>query len=682
MKLKKLLVSALVCASIWTVPILGAQSIDYVYNGENQLIKEIDIRLQDEASIKNINNLYYISTDFIRTYINGARIQWDGTLKETHILIEEDTYSLKAQDTVIYLNGHPYSLNAPIEVKNNKVWIPMKVFMEILGGRVQYDSSTKTMKVQMPLTEQERLNTPPVADFEFDQEEYIQGQSIQVVDNSSDPDGHLIEDRIWKIEGSLEEYKNFDTLKNHLRPGHHKISLRVQDSLKRWSEWTTKELIIKENEAPVIQSLQTDKEAYGQGELILFEDYTYKNEAWETIEEERWTYQYIDDTDSQVIEGKPDKLFHEGRYKVVLEIKDSFGKWSAPYTIYLQITDKVVQSELMYRFTQGRIGDILENYKSFNFQDFDPIIPSRTTYTGATLIMSNSPESVPSKGILYEDSFQGEGRILYHHKNIAEDGSRKRFVIVMENTNAFPIKVVRINESHKGPSTDILHIGQQVTADILGQGSEKHYTLQPGEKKFLFDTEKKNWYKGQTLSGMIDLYCQSPLKITIAMVGDQTQMKHMDQLTYLPQDGTHTRGTFPNADRYYTLDLPKDKPYKLMLGLASGDIEQPITGYDAITGTEVVNKGNYGVKYHIQINTEENTGVLLNPRGNIFKGAIAWRNEQSYKAPAGHLNGGKNAVTIGTVKPGKTKELLYMLPNGSSAPVLICFIPESLWNSY
>lgn len=682
MKAKKLLISALVCACAWTIPVFGAQNIEYVHNTNNELVKEMAIDLKSERSIKNFNDTYYISTDFIKTYINGATTTWDSVLKETTIIIEGNTYSFKSEGMTMNVNGVNYPLNAPIIVRDNKTWLPMKSFMGALGGNIQYVVSTKTMKVQFPLTEVEKLNTPPVADFQFGQESYIQGQKVEVVDKSTDPDGHLIEDRMWRIEGNEKQYKSFDDLKKDLRVGSNNISLRVQDSLHRWSEWTTKELVIKENKAPVIKELKADKDAYSQGEPILFKDYVYENEEWETIVEERWTYQYMGKSDTQVMEGKPYKLFSEGHYKVTLEVKDSFGKWSTPYTLDLKVTDKVVQSELMYRFTEGRIGDILENYNNFNFQNFDPVIPSRTTYTGATLIMSNSPESVPSKGILYEDTFQGEGRILYHHKNASNDNSRKRFVIMMENVNEFPVKVVSMNESHKGPSTDILYLGQQVTADILGQGVEKHYTLQPGEKTYLFDTGKRNWYKGQTISGMLDLYCQSPLKITIAMVGDQTQMKHIENLTYLQHDGTHTRGTFPNADRYYTVDIPKDQPYKLMLGLASGDIEQPITGYDALTGKDVVNKGNYGVKYHIQINTEENTGILLNPRGNIFKGAIAWKNERSFEAPAGHLNGGKNAVTIGTVKPGKTKELLYMLPNGSSAPVLICFIPENLWNNY
>ncbi|MEG0086554.1 MAG: stalk domain-containing protein, partial [Niameybacter sp.] len=615
-------------------------------------------------------------------YISGASLSWDSATKETKVSLEGKVYSFKAEDKVISGIGIDYPLSTPVLVRDSKTWVPMKAFMQAIGGDAEYNPTTRTMKVQLPLIEVERLNTPPVANFEFEAESYIEGQDFNVIEKSTDPDGHLLTDKKWKIEGQTTEYKSFNELKKHLQVGTNTISLKVKDSLDRWGEWTSKTVVIEANQAPVITKITTDKSSYSQGEPILFGDYEYENESWEQIVEEKWTYRAMDQAEGQLQENKPYKLFTEGKYQVTLQVKDSFGKWSVPYSMELLVTDEVIQSELMYRFTEGETGDILENYKSFNFQEFEAVIPSRATYTGATLLMSNSPESVGSKGVLYEDTFQGEGRILYHHKNNSTDDSKKRFVILMENTNTFPIKVVNMNESHKGPSTDVLYLGQQVTQDILGQGYEKQYTLEPGEKRYLYDTDKRNWYTGQTISGMIDLYSQSPLKVTIAMVGDQTEFKHLEGLSYLPHDGVHTRGTFPNADRYYSVEIDNKQPYKLMLGLPSGDIEQPITGYDALTGKDVINKGNYGVKYHIQIQTEENTGILLNPRGNIFKGAVGWVNGRSFAAPSGHLNGGKNAVTIGTVEPGKKKELLYMLPNGSSAPVLICFIPENMWNKY
>ena len=682
MKLKKRMIATMVCILAMATPILGSEPLEVVQTYTYETTKEVIIDLKTATNVKNFNNTYYLSTDFIKNYIHDVNIRWDNIEKQTLITVHQKDYIVKVGSAQVLTEEGVYDLGNPVVTDQNRTFIPAKTFLNLIGGDLKYNAENKTLICAIPLTQEEILNQAPIADFEFSQESYIEGQVIKVTDQSTDLDGHRLTAWEWKSQNNKDVYSSFDALADMLEIGNNVVSLRVKDELGKWSEWTEKDILIEANQAPVIQELGVDKEIYQQGEPIQFEDYIYENEEWEKITEEKWTYQCVSQENMPLIEGKPYKLFAEGTYHVTLQIKDEKGQWSLPYVKAVTVGKEVLQSELTYQFTEGRIGDILENYKNFNFQDFEPIVPKRVTYTGATLMMSNSPESVQSKGILYEDTIQGEGRILYHHKNASTDQSKKRFVIVMENVNDVPIKVVEMNASHKGPSTDVLYLGQQVAYDILGPNREKHYNLAPGEKRYLFDTGNRNWQEGQTISGMIDLYSQSPVKITIAMVGNQTEIKHLENLPYLQRDGVHTRGTFPNADRYYTVDIPKDQPYKLMLGLPSGDIEQPIEGYDALTGESTINKGNYGVKYHIRTTAEENTGLLLNPRGNIFKGAIGWVNNKSYYAPSGHLNGAKSAANIGVVKAGETKELLYMLPNGSSAPVLICFIPENLWNQY
>lgn len=674
MKVRKWLVAVIACVITISSPSYGDELIDRT--------KEVTVDLKTNKQVENFDGTYYISTDFIKSNIRNVKLKWDSIRKQTVITIHGTDYYLEEGKLEILTGESKYSLSEPILMHKGKTWVPAKGFMEVIGGSVDYNAMQKTLLMMVPLSEEEILNIAPIAEFDFVEESYIEGQTVQIVEKSYDPDGHLIVGKEWRLGGNQMTYTSFDVLKEKLKIGENDVEVRVKDSLDKWSEWTTKKVVIEPNKAPIITKVEVDKEEYQQGEFITFNDYTYENEEWESIIEERWTYQCVSQENMPVMEGKPDKLFMNGTYNVMLQIKDTHGNWSMPYKTQVKVNEEVMQSELTYRFTEGRIGDILENYKNFNFQNFEAIEPTRVTYTGATLLMSNSPESVKTKGILYEDTLQGEGRILYHHKNASIDASKKRFIIVMENINTVPIKVVTMNASHKGPSTDVLYLGQQVAYDILDQNHEKHYNLEPGEKKYLYDTSNKHWHNGQTISGMIDLYSQSPVKITIAMVGDQTEFKHLEDLVYLPRDGVHTRGTFPNADRYYTVDIPKDKAYKLMLGLPTGDMEQPITGYDALTGQETVNKGNYGVKYHIRTTAEENTGLLLNPRGNIFKGAIGWVNDKSYFAPSGHLNGSKSAANIGMVKAGQARELLYMLPNGSAAPILICFIPESLWNVY
>ena len=39
----------------------------------------------------------------------------------------------------------------------------------------------------------------------------------------------------------------------------------------------------------------------------------------------------------------------------------------------------------------------------------------------------------------------------------------------------------------------------------------------------------------------------------------------------------------------------------------------------------------------------------------------------------------KVAALVGLIKSGATNEMVYMLPNGSSAPILFGFIPKAVW---
>ena len=74
-------------------------------------------------------------------------------------------------------------------------------------------------------------------------------------------------------------------------------------------------------------------------------------------------------------------------------------------------------------------------------------------------------------------------------------------------------------------------------------------------------------------------------------------------------------------------------------------------------------------------------GVILNPRADIFRGAIRWQDEGTFLAPANgyFMNTSKKAVMLGVIKAGETRTLEYMLPNGSSAPILLGFVPKSMW---
>lgn len=59
--------------------------------------------------------------------------------------------------------------------------------------------------------------------------------------------------------------------------------------------------------------------------------------------------------------------------------------------------------------------------------------PVESKDEGGTLLFSDSPESVTEDGILYQDTVQGEARILYYHLNSSD--SDKKVAVVLQSAD-------------------------------------------------------------------------------------------------------------------------------------------------------------------------------------------------------------------------------------------------------
>ncbi len=632
-----------------------------------------------------INGKLYVPYKFVLQELFDSNGRYDAKNKTLSISQYKKTLVLYEGKKKALINGQTINIDTPPIVKKGILLVPIKLISDTFNISFSFDSKTNTvwLTLREDLT-QPVIGTRPTAKFSFERAEYIAGEMIIVQDQSFDVDGDTIVERQWQVNDDKSS-RTWD-IESFLKtppPGVNYISLRVKDSRRNWSEWHTQRITVQPNKAPVITSLTIDKDQLAQGEKIELH-YAYENEEWETIAEEQWSYRYAGEKNilKESITGKPHALFYPGAFIIELQLKDAYGNISEKKEIPIHITEQVKQTELDYKFKEGNVGTVIDNFHNFNYSEYALVDNYTVTNTGAKLLMSNSPESVREKGILYKDVIQGSGRILYHHRNMIEDPSEnKRLVIIMENKNPFSTIVTKRREGTKGPTSDILFAGSQLLVDFLKKDFYDEYTLGPNEKKYLFDSAKKQWNKGDTVSGMIELYCNEEVHFTIAMVGQDTQLADVETLPILKRDGIHSRGSFENADRYYTLNLDNDKPYKIMLGKPANDMEDWLQGYDALTGEKVMNKGNYGMVYWMRLHVKEDTGILFNLRSNIFKGAVGFTNGGSYEMPyRGLVKNVQQGYVAGVAKEGKITEMLYVLPNGSAAPILFCFIPKSQWN--
>ncbi len=666
---------------------------EVLLNSKKEVVLQVDntlavingVEKQLSTLPKVLNGTTYLPLRFIVDELLEANLEWHAVEKKASITRGDKKVEVKIESTEGFLNGERIILlSAPI-TDGGITYLPLRAMSSLFDIEVSYDEATKKITLVKESESNESVVdiSPTVfAHFSFDQPRYTEGQEVKVIDESFDETGEAIVDRVWKVNfNEKQTSRQLENIFKVPKVGTYAISLKVRNAKGMWSAWITQQVVIHPNLKPVITKFETSKKSFAQGEKLEF-TYEYENEVWENIKAERWTYREFDEPLAKSVVDKPQFIFDEGKYIVTLQLQDDAGNWSDRQETVVFINEQAGQKELEFRFTKGSIGDIIDNFKDFNYQNYKEITPSVTTFGEGSLMMSDSPESVKAVGILYKDTLEGPGRILIHHSNefTEEENARenKRLVLMAENKTDEPANFVIANRIIKGPAEDALYVGQQQLLAYLRGDGYNSYTLNPGEKMYIYDSGARRWGKNQLISGKMDFFITGKVTFTVAAIGKNTTMDEIEGLPKLQKD-IHPRGTFGVTDIYHQIELMDNEPTKLLLGK---DASEWIEGYDAITGEVVKNRGNFGITYHLKITAKQDIGLILNPRGGIFRGAIKWDGNKTYLAPSKGFFSGHNskAVMIGTMKAGETRTLEYILPNGSASPVLIGFIPKSYWN--
>lgn len=563
-----------------------------------------------------------------------------------------------------------------ILIKNDQTYIPASLLKEEFSFDISYDKKNKLITIN-----ELKKNIPPIALFSFTADEYIQGQKVEIVDKSYDKEGDKIVDRLWMINNNDQQLAPvIDDIFEKPDPGLYEVFLKVKDERGMWSEWTSQSITIKENISPIIHKIEASKEEYAIGEELEI-TYEYENEDWEPILEEKWSYRRISD-EEEIIYEKPKAIFATGDYIITLQLEDAYGNLSDVAKVPIHINTTVVENEFHYKFSKEGPGSFIDNYQKFNYQDYKEIMPTEIIEEEGPLIVSNSPERVSKKGILYKDTVTGTGTLVLHHINAFSDRQIKeekiRLMVMAQNNTKTPVSFTIGKKSIKGPVQDILYAGQKALEGYFQSDEYKSYTLKPGEYVFLYDTKGRSWKSEEAISGIFGFVAEGDITFTVAVGSFGTTVEHIKNLPALSKDG-HIRGTFNIINRYYRVDMTStNECMKLVIGK---DSSEWVMGYDAITGETVYNVGNYGVGIYMKITAKEEVGILLNPRGGIYRGAVKWYGGHTISLPKnGYFTYKNKATVVGKIKEREIKELIYMLPNGSAAPVLIGFIPESEWN--
>lgn len=347
-----------------------------------------------------------------------------------------------------------------------------------------------------------------------------------------------------------------------------------------------------------------------------------------------------------------------GVYTVTLQVKDSRGSWSKPYSQEIRVLPRPASDP-------PRPGDVVENIGSSSAASIRPVKQD----SGPLLLFSDNPEYIEKPGVLYQDKLKGEGRLYFWH-DIMSAGSLKVYALAINN-GPKEARVTILKEGYGGPSNNVYQVARAALSAYYHSQASRSYTLKPGQILVL-NPAAPGAVRYQVVHGIVDLKTSDEVSLAVVAVPATADVvEAYDRLARLPADDVHSRGTFAEADRVITLDLQDKGTGELLL--ADGHDDGYMIGRDGVSGSPAQNAGNYGMLYRLRIQSNRKAEVYLIPAGGSFGGTLMLNGQEVLAPLDGFVSSPTSGIYLGSLLPGRVNELLFMPPGGSCLPVKLLF---------
>jgi len=623
------------------------------------------------------NGVTMVPLRFLAENILDAKVGWEEQSGRVSISTWLHQLVINTKTGHILIDGQLLPSTYPVEIKSYRTFLPLRVISELFDCQVGYDASTKAISVITPVW----TLTKPVAKMNMPAS-FVAGQKISYTDQSYDINGLDITERRWEIidaAGSKREESSLSSFIYSLSPGSYELCYLVKNTAGLWSEPQILPLTIKANIAPEIVSFRTDNSRVDIGEPVNF-NYSYQNEDWEDVVQEEWSYEYPLGKESKTSMRKPSAFFAAGNYKVGLRLLDAYGNWSETKYVTIKVTSNVENSEAQYKFTNLQPGEMYLNQKTFNFNTLKTLEPY-VAQNGPNLLASNNPETVIEKGILYSDYLTGAVRIRYHHCNGSDNNLQIMALAINNSGEPVTLKIGRF--ALAGPSEGAMQVGMQVVKNFLLSQDLNTTVIVPAGGVYVVSQSLLK--PGQNGSTLVDVNAIAGLTFMVVALGEDNRPEDYKYLTPLGTYGSHIRGTFKDADFQLTYDYDGSGGQKIILGRDDAFDGYFLDGYDYLSNVAILDKGDRGVWHSMLINnnSDKKVGIIANPRGLIFRGAILLNGEDMVDiSSAGLFKGSNEGAVIGVIEAGASLKLDYLPPSGSDTPLLLVLLPEGVWSKY
>ena len=357
----------------------------------------------------------------------------------------------------------------------------------------------------------------------------------------------------------------------------------------------------------------TDKREYRIGEPVRIVEYSY-DPTGIPITFERFS-------------GREDAYFTAGTKTISLQVTNKSGLVSPLYTQTIKVSADVLYSPKEYGLRFTSVGRTLSDRDVLSY----PLPALNRVDEPTPLLLSDSPEQPVRSGLLYEDVVNGPARLIAYHTNGASGPGR--VMIWAANLETTPLQV-RVNKFGETSATAVVAtLGRASLLDFLTSQGKESLNLDVAKAAPLYLSQPLD--PGEGLNLMFDLettgrtqlsayFIEEPLiEPVLNDLAGALMVETLQSLPSLDRDGVHQRGTFYGAVRNFKIDLGQvtsGGATRLVIG--DGSADPFVIGQDALTGDQLVLKGNYGITYRITLDNARGTVGAIVPRGGPYAGAM------------------------------------------------------------
>ncbi|XID94705.1 copper amine oxidase N-terminal domain-containing protein [Paenibacillaceae bacterium WGS1546] len=589
-----------------------------------------------------VKGVTYAAARTLMNEIYGT-IAYDAKSKAYTLVSGDKTLRMTAGSSSYSANGSAKRMSGAPYVTKGTLMIPVRVAASEFGLAMRSIPQQK----QIELT----WSTAPVAKFSVsDSNPYAEQTKVSYKDEAYHPRGLAIVEERWE-----NNYEIFE------QPGTYMVTRWVRDSAGNWSEPYSVVVTVKPPNQPPVAYFSTDKNTYRMGEYITYNDLSTDDEN--RIVSRVWT-------------NDENGFFEPGEQEVKLKVTDAHGE-TDEFVRKITILDETLYTKEEFNLKYTEIGERFEIDGPSVLQL--PKVPYRINDRPQTLIRANSPETIVEEGIYYEDNVSGNVRFLLHNYN--GSGKSMRIYVMLTNNNAEPATVRMGAVGMAGPNKIVSTVGRAVTGRFLESLLDPKFSyvqIPPGESRLIFtDYSDKIVKPGDVYSmfGDVQMFAELDFKVVV-IDADRDLETALPTLKMLPSDDGHIRGTFENANRVMYVNQTIGHEKSRMI-LADNFEDTRLSGVDMTTGTPVLNAGNYGVVYTIQLsNVQPHTAIVVNPRGGHYAGAFTVNGNVVYTTNSSIL---RNPNEVGVIyKSGDSVEavtITFTPANGSMLPINLLFMP-------